>query len=77
MRLGFDEVPMWPLVVGVLGLALTALMITALMQIAKHPGIDPTARAVWILIVVIAPVLGAITWFWIGPKEIGRQSRPK
>ena len=68
---------MWALLVGVLGLALTALMITALMQIAKHPAIDPTARAVWILIVVIAPVLGAIAWFLIGQKEIGHRSRPK
>lgn len=77
MRLGFDGVPMWPLLVGVVGLALTALIITALVQIAKHPTIDPTARAVWILIVLVAPALGAIAWFWVGRKEIGHLSPPK
>jgi hypothetical protein len=77
MRIGPDDIPMGALWVGVLGLALTALMITALVQIAKHPAIDPTARAVWILIVLVAPVLGAVAWFWAGPKEIGHPSRPK
>ena len=60
---------MWPLLVGVLGLAWTALMTTALMQIAKHPTIDPTAPAVWIPIVLVALVLGAIVWFWVGQKK--------
>ncbi len=78
MGIGFDEARMWVLLfVAVLGLGLTALMLTALHQIAKRPTIDPVTRAVWVLIVLVAPGLGAIAWFWAGPKEIGHPSRPK
>lgn len=39
MRGGFDSVPFWGLLMmGVVGLALTALMIAALVQIAQRPG---------------------------------------
>lgn len=77
MRSGFDSVPFWGLLMmGVVGLALTALMIAALVQIAQRPGMDSTTRAMWILIVLVAPVLGAIAWFWIRPKGLGSSSPP-
>lgn len=59
-------------VLSVLGFAAAAvivgLVIVALLQIAKTDTLDNTGRAVWILIVIIAPVLGAAIWFWIGTR---------
>ncbi|GAB3045524.1 hypothetical protein GCM10027052_30120 [Parafrigoribacterium mesophilum] len=59
-------------VLSVLGFAAAAvivgLVIVALLQIAKTDTLDNTGRAVWILIVIIAPVFGAAIWFWIGTR---------
>ncbi|WP_043469771.1 PLDc N-terminal domain-containing protein [Arthrobacter sp. Rue61a] len=76
MRIGYDAGPLWVvLFMGAVGLAITALMVKALVQIAQRPAFDSMTRALWILIVLVAPVLGAIAWFWIGPKEIEPTSR--
>ncbi|MFJ6537074.1 PLD nuclease N-terminal domain-containing protein [Paenarthrobacter sp. NPDC091711] len=78
MRIGDDAGPFWAvLLMGAAGLAMTALMLKALVQIAQRPAFDPMTRAIWILIVLVAPVLGAIAWFWIGPKEIEPSSRAR
>lgn len=78
MRIDYDAGPFWVVpLMGVVGLAMTALMVKAFVQIAQRPAFDPMTRAVWILIVLVAPVLGAIAWFWIGPKEIEPTSRSR
>ncbi|WP_374100564.1 PLDc N-terminal domain-containing protein [Pseudarthrobacter sp. PvP004] len=56
---------------------MTALILRALVQIAQRPAFDPMTRAIWIFIVLVAPVLGAIAWFWLGPKEIEPTSRSR
>lgn len=49
----------------ILVLGLVAVWVIALTQISKA-GLDPTAKAVWVLIVVVAPFLGSILWWLIG-----------
>ncbi|TFB49476.1 PLD nuclease N-terminal domain-containing protein [Cryobacterium tagatosivorans] len=44
-----------------------ALIIVALVQVARAP-MEPAGRAIWVLIIVVAPVLGSIAWFAIGHK---------
>jgi hypothetical protein len=52
-----------------------ALVIIAFVQIAKTDTLDATGRAVWILIVIISPILGAAIWFWIGTRSPSFRSR--
>ncbi len=54
---------------GIIAAAVIVFWITALIQIAKEKMLDPTARALWILIVLFFPILGAILWFIIGSKS--------
>jgi hypothetical protein len=80
--LGSDEVPvdviavvlLWLVGIAAVG-GIIALVITAFVQIAKTDALDNTGRAVWILIVIIAPVLGAAIWFWIGTRAPSFRSR--
>lgn len=46
-----------------------ALVVTALVQVARAPRLEPVVRAVWVLIILVAPVLGAVAWFAIGQKS--------
>jgi hypothetical protein len=45
-----------------------ALWVFALLQISKSY-LDATAKAIWVLIVVVAPFLGALAWFFIGVQQ--------
>lgn len=62
----------WHLVFIVFWLGLAggaiALWVVAFLQIAKSC-LDATANAVWVLIVVIAPILGALAWFFVGAQQ--------
>ena len=59
-----------PLLVGIIALAVVAaFVIVALAQIARATRLDEGARALWVLIVIAAPVLGALAWFWIGSQQ--------
>lgn len=57
------------LVLFFVGAAAIALFFAALISIARAPEIDGTQRALWILIVIVAPFLGAIVWFAIGRRR--------
>lgn len=65
-----------PLLVGIIALGVVvAFVIVALAQIAKATQLNEVARALWILIVIVAPVLGSIAWFWIGSHQRSPVSR--
>jgi hypothetical protein len=64
----------WLVGIAAVGVIL-ALVITAFVQIAKTDTLDNTGRAVWILIVIIAPILGAAIWFWIGTRSPSFRNR--
>lgn len=48
--------------------SVAVLIIVALVQIAKSPALDNTSRPMWILVVLAAPLIGAIVWFASGPR---------
>ena len=58
--------------VGIVGsifaLIVLALWVTALVGVAKAK-LDATPKAIWVLIIVIAPFIGAIAWFAIGSRN--------
>jgi type II secretory pathway component PulJ len=49
--------------------ALVAVVIIALVQIARSPVLDNSSRPLWLLVVLAAPLIGAIVWFTSGPKS--------
>ncbi|MBG6237670.1 hypothetical protein IWX78_000613 [Mycetocola sp. CAN_C7] len=62
----------WHILFVLLWLAIFAgaltLWIIALTQISRSL-LDATAKAIWVLIVVVAPFLGALAWFFIGVQQ--------
>lgn len=51
-----------------------ALVIGALISISKSAHATPTVKAIWFLIVVVAPFLGSILWFTLGKPRAPRRS---
>jgi hypothetical protein len=49
--------------------SVVAFVIVALAQIAKANQLNEVARALWVLIVIVAPVAGALAFFWIGSRQ--------
>ena len=58
----------WNIIAVLLMAGAAVLWIIALLQIAKSL-LDSTAKAIWVLIVVVAPFLGALAWFFIGAQQ--------
>ncbi|WP_111719519.1 PLDc N-terminal domain-containing protein [Homoserinimonas sp. OAct 916] len=48
--------------------AILVMIYVAISQIARASHLSDSARALWVLIVLIAPVIGAIAWFSIGSQ---------
>ena len=48
--------------------AVAVLIIVALVQIAKSQELDNSSRPMWVLVVLAAPLIGAIIWFASGPR---------
>ncbi|WP_250445241.1 PLD nuclease N-terminal domain-containing protein [Actinotalea sp. C106] len=49
-----------------LGLAAVVLFVMALMGVARARHLEPVAKAIWVVVIVIAPLLGPIAWFIAG-----------
>jgi fatty acid desaturase len=52
---------------GILGLLILVADIWAVINIAQSP-VSAGAKALWILVVLLLPVLGLIIWFVAGPQ---------
>lgn len=52
---------------GLLGLIWLGLVIWAIIKVFKSAASD-LAKVVWILVLLLAPVLGLIVWALFGPK---------
>lgn len=48
--------------------AIVVLWVVAFVQVARAR-MDQTAKAIWVLIIIIAPVIGAAAWFAIGSRS--------
>ncbi|MBO1751099.1 PLDc N-terminal domain-containing protein [Actinotalea sp. BY-33] len=49
-----------------LGLAAFVLFVAALVGVARARHLEPVAKAIWVVIIVVAPLLGPIAWFIVG-----------
>ena len=67
----------WHIVLLIPAILALVLWFAAIWSIAKAELISGTERAVWILIVVVAPFLGAILWFAIGKQGTLSSGRGK
>jgi hypothetical protein len=55
---------------GLLGLLILAADIWAILNIVQSSE-STGAKAVWILLVLLLPVLGLAVWYFAGPKSSG------
>lgn len=48
---------------GILGLVVLTLWVLGIMDVLKRPDFDRARRSAWILIIVLLPIIGTITYF--------------
>ncbi|MCU1560483.1 PLDc N-terminal domain-containing protein [Mycetocola sp.] len=60
-----DMFTAWPFVVLLVAAGGVALWAIAPLQIS-NPMLDTMTKATWVLLVVVAPILGALAWFFVG-----------
>jgi hypothetical protein len=53
---------------GLLGLIILVLDIYAIIRVIQS-GAGALAKAIWIVVILLLPVLGLILWFLFGPKK--------
>jgi len=53
---------------GLLGLIILVLDIYAIIRVVQS-GAGPLAKAIWIVVILLLPVLGLILWLLFGPKK--------
>ena len=53
---------------GVFGLLILIADIWAIIHIAQSSS-SPAAKALWIVLVLVLPVLGLVIWFFAGPRS--------
>jgi hypothetical protein len=63
-----DLFSLWHIPLLLVAAGAVALWAFALLQISRS-SLDTTAKAVWVLIVVVAPFLGALAWFFVGAQQ--------
>ncbi|BDI24075.1 PLDc N-terminal domain-containing protein [Herbiconiux sp. L3-i23] len=68
----FSNLAGWHLLIILAVLALAAVWVLAFVSIARADGISGAERAIWVLVVLIVPVVGAVLWFAIGRPRLGR-----
>lgn len=65
----FGDMSGWHLIlVGIFAIAGLALFVVALVSIITSKSLSDVARAVWVLIALLFPVLGPIVWFFARPR---------
>ena len=53
---------------GLFGLIVLVLDVWAILKVAQS-GASTGAKAIWIVMILVLPVLGLILWFFAGPKR--------
>ncbi len=57
------------IVVLLLALAAVVLFVMALLGVARDRHLEPVAKAVWVVVLMVAPVLGPIAWFVVSSQS--------
>ncbi len=61
----------WAFWLGVIGLDLVALLHV------RRSGLDPIAALLWVVWIVVAPVVGAVTYFVVQPAMLSARKWPR
>lgn len=65
----------YDIVWSIVAIAVVALMITALVSLARSARRLTAVQALaWVLIVLLVPLLGAVAWLWIGRRAVSAES---
>jgi Phospholipase_D-nuclease N-terminal len=59
----------WLVIVVVVGVALVALFVAALLSVLRSPRLTGTGRIAWTIGVLIFPLLGPLAWFLVGRRS--------
>ncbi len=54
--------------VGLIGLIVLALNVWAIIKVLGSSA-STLSKVIWIVLILIAPVLGLVAWYFIGPKS--------
>jgi hypothetical protein len=65
----------WAIGGGLLGLLILALWVTGLVDVIRRPDLDSAARARWIALIVLLPVVG--TLIYLGKRPTLPEEREK
>ena len=55
---------------GLIGLIILIADIYAIIKIVQS-GAEPLAKALWIVLILILPVIGLVLWYFLGPSGPG------
>jgi asparagine N-glycosylation enzyme membrane subunit Stt3 len=62
------------IVVGIVGvlvsIAVLAMVLWAIVEIAKDRVVDPLSRVLWLVLVVCAPIIGTLAWMYLSARGI-------
>lgn len=56
------------------GLGGVVLWISALANLAKYPHGNAVSVTLWVLIVLVAPIIGAVMWFAVGQRLLATRA---
>ena len=61
----------WMMWFGAVWIGVMILAVAAIISVARSAGLSSTAKAVWIALAVVVPLLGAVAWFIYRATEGG------
>lgn len=53
---------------GIAGFLILILDVWAILRVSQSSA-APMAKAIWIVIILVLPILGVLAWFFVGPKR--------
>lgn len=62
--------PEWSIILILALVVYAALAVAALLSVGKAQ-MPTTTKAIWVLVIVIAPFIGSLCWFLIGARSSG------
>lgn len=60
----------WEFTALLLGGALIALLVVAVISLSRDRRYTPAQRLLWLLVILVAPVLGPILWLTVGRNRV-------
>lgn len=62
----------WELSVTAIGLLIIALAVAAVVSLARDRHYTPGQRLLWLVVILLAPIVGSVVWLSIGRRAGAR-----